>query len=334
MSTTPDRVTPPGTPALPGLIFRCCRGAADFPAIARVMTASLADHNGERYTAEWVAHAFAQPVNSDPWQDVLLAEADGVVIGYANTEWHVEEGGAACRHWIYLYLDPAWRGRDLERAMQRYMEQRARASVAAGPAGARHEFISMVPEAWHACVETLQALGYSPGRHFFEMQRPLEGELPAGPLPAGLEIREPQPQHHRAIWDAEEESDHDNWFHPEPDEARFRAWVESPGLDPSLWRIAWDGDQVAGGALNVAQKSEDGAREVWGETDSLFVRRPWRRRGLGRALLVASMRLFKARGMATAGLGVDTENPSNALRLYTNLGYCPYRRVTSYRKPL
>ena len=99
-----------------------------------------------------------------------------------------------------------------------------------------------------------------------------------------------------------------------------RIWI------PSLWLVAWDGDQVAGAAINVIHGG------AWGETDDLFVRRPWRRRGLGRALLVGSLRLFRARGLTTAGLGVDTENVTGALRLYESVGYRPYQRWASFRK--
>ena len=110
--------------------------------------------------------------------------------------------------------------------------------------------------------------------------------------------------------------------------------MATPDLDPSLWLVAWDGDQVAGAAINVIHKSECGERDIWGETDDLFVRRPRRRRGLGRALLVGSLHLFKARGLTTAGLGVDAENLSGALRLYEGLRYRPYQRLASYRKPM
>jgi GNAT superfamily N-acetyltransferase len=71
---------------------------------------------------------------------------------------------------------------------------------------------------------------------------------------------------------------------------------------------------------------------AWGETDDLFVRRPWCKPGVGRALLAGSLHLFKARGLTTAGLGVDAENVSGALGLYESLGYRTYQRSASYRK--
>jgi GNAT superfamily N-acetyltransferase len=292
------------------------------------MNASLAaDRNSERITAEGLANTCAHPENWDPQQDSLLAQVDEMLISYANTEWRKEDNGCYL-HFIHLYLSPEWRGRGIELALQQHMERRARAVAAAEQLGARHEFASMVPETWHARAEMLLAQGYTPVRYYFEMQRPLEGDLPQSPLPAGLALRPPLPQHYRAIWEAGEECFHDQADYVAPSEESYRAWVETPDLDPSLWLVAWDGDQIAGAAINVVHESRHG------ETDDLFVRRPWRRRSLGRALLAGSLHLFKARGLTTAGLGVDAENLSGALRLYEDLGYRTYQRVTSFRKPM
>jgi len=318
----------PEAPAIPGLVFRHFRGGADLPSIAAVINASLAaDRNSERITAEGLANIYAHAVHWDPQQDTLLVEVDGTLIGYAITEWREEDDGA-CPHFIHLHLVTEWRGCDLELAMQRHMERRARVAVAAGPDGAVHWFASMVPETWHAHAETLLALSYAPVCYYFEMQRPLGDDLPKALLPTGLALRPPLPEHYRAIWEAGEECFRDQRDHVAPTEESYRAWVATPDLDPSLWLVAWDGDQVAGAAINVVHE------EAWGETDDLFVRRPWRNRGLGRALLVGSLHLFKARGVTTAGLGVDAENLSGALRLYESVGFRPYQRVASYRKPM
>jgi len=324
----------PEAPAIPGLAFRHFRGAADWPGIAAVMNASFAaDRDSERITAEWLANIYAHPVNWEPQQDTLFVQVEGTLIGYANTEWREEDEGG-CPHFIHLHLVPEWRGQGLELAMHRRMECRARVAAATGPNGAHHLFASMVPETWHARAEMLLSQGYAPVRYFFEMQRPLDGDLPAASLPAGLVLRPPLPEHYRAIWEADEECFRNQWGHVAPSEESYRAWVAEPELDPSLWLVAWDGDQIAGAAINVVHKSDHGERDTWGETDDLFVRRPWRQRGLGRALLVGSLHLFRARGLTTAGLGVDAENVSGALRLYESVGFRLYQRVASYRKPM
>ena len=305
--------------------FRHFRSEADLPGIASVVNRSVAaDRNRERITAEELANIYAHPINWDPLQDTLLVEIEGTLIGYANTEWRVEDGGA-CLHLIQLYLVAEWRGCGLELAMLRAMERRVR-EVASADSNVSHWFVVRAPDTWQPCTELLLARGYTPAGAYYEMQRPLEDELPDIILPPGIDIRPPLPWHYRAIWEAGEECFRDQRDHVAPSEESYRAWVATPGLDPSLWLVAWDGDEVAGAAINVIHE------DAWGETDDLFVRSPWRKRGLGRALLAGSLHMFKARGLTTAGLGVDAENVSGALGLYERLGYRPYQRSASYRK--
>ncbi len=64
------------------------------------------------------------------------------------------------------------------------------------------------------------------------------------------------------------------------------------------------------------------------------MRRPWRQRGLARALIARSFRVLKDLGMTEAALGVDTENPNGALRLYQSMGFREVKRHTTFRKPL
>jgi ribosomal protein S18 acetylase RimI-like enzyme len=118
-------------------------------------------------------------------------------------------------------------------------------------------------------------------------------------------------------------------------EEDYLRWLNESTFDPSLWRLAWDGDQVAGMVLafvNATENAEYNRRR--GYTEDICVRRPWRRRGLARALIARSLRGLRARGMTEAALGVDTENISGALRLYESLGYRPVQRWALLRKPL
>ena len=314
-------------PAIPGLVFRHFHSEVDLPSIVDVMNASLAaDGNSERITEEELAHIYAHPVHWNPQQDTLLVEVGQTLVGYANTEWW-EEGDGDCLHNINLHLVKEWRSCGLERAVQCYLEQRARVIASADSTGARHWYASRVPETWCARAEMLLALDYAPTRYYYEMQRPLDNDLPEVRIPIGIELRSPLPEHYRVIWEANEECFRDQQDYVSSEKSYYD-WVATPGLDPSLWLVAWDGDQIAGAAINVAYEG------AWGETDDLFVRRPWRNRGLGRALLVGSLHLFKARGLTTAGLGVDVENSSGALGLYESVGFRPYQRVASYRKPV
>jgi len=324
----------PEAPAIPGLVFRRFHGEEDFRAIAAVMTASnTADGTGEWITTEEMTNRYAHPVNWDPHEDTLLVEAGGVLVCYATTEWRQEDSGDYL-HFIHLHLAPEWRNRGIDVAVQSHLERRARIVASAGPNGARHLFACFAWESRPERADMLLARGYAPVRHFFDMQRPLDGDLPTAPLPAGLELRPALPEQYRAIWEANVESFRDHWGNVEPGEEDYLAWAAMPDHDPRLWLVAWDGDQVAGASINIIQKNEDGKRDTEGWVDDLYVRRPWRKRGLGRALLTGSLHLFKAQGMTHAGLGVDTENLSGALRLYESVGFRVVRRATAYRKPI
>ena len=57
-----------------------------------------------------------------------------------------------------------------------------------------------------------------------------------------------------------------------------------------------------------------------GWVQGLGVRRPWRRRGLGAALLAHALRRVRRAGTARVDLGVDAEGATRPLRLYERVG--------------
>jgi mycothiol synthase len=67
-----------------------------------------------------------------------------------------------------------------------------------------------------------------------------------------------------------------------------------------------------------------------GWLEHISVRRPWRRRGLGRAITAESLRRLRAAGMTDAMLGVDADNPTGAVGLYEGLGFELERKATAY----
>ena len=104
--------------------------------------------------------------------------------------------------------------------------------------------------------------------------------------------------------------------------------------DLSIWVIAFDGDEVAGGILNAIDADQNAALGLQrGWLGGVFTRRAWRRRGLATALIAESLRLLRDRGMTSAGLGVDADNPSGALGLYEGLGFAVDSRSTAWRRP-
>ena len=91
--------------------------------------------------------------------------------------------------------------------------------------------------------------------------------------------------------------------------------------------VAWDGDQIAG-------FSQNRFRMGVGWVGTLGVLKPWRKKGLGLALLRTSFAEFYKRGMKTIGLGVDASNKTGATRLYQGAGMRIASEFVTFEKEL
>jgi ribosomal protein S18 acetylase RimI-like enzyme len=325
----------PDAPSIPGLAFRGFRGEVDYPAMVAVITSAKTVDQIERVdSVERVAQYYSHLVNSDPYHDMLFAEVDGLVIAYNRVNWRVErKGDRIYQH--FGFMNPEWRRKGIGQAMLRHAEQRLR-EIAAGHLQDHPGFYeSFATNTEVGCNVLLLSEGYTTARHAFNMVRPDLENIQDYKLPEGLEVRPVQPEHYRLIYEASQEAFQDNWgFSPEDTEP-LEAWLDNPNFDPTLWRVAWDGDQVAGMVLSfidIAENLEYNRKR--GYTENICVRRPWRRRGLARALIALSLHAIKERGMTEAALGVDSQNETGALQLYESVGFRMVKRFSFYRKPM
>ncbi|MBP7692570.1 MAG: GNAT family N-acetyltransferase [Anaerolineales bacterium] len=336
LSLDPVRVA--NAPALPGLVFRRFRGADDFPAMMRVLSASeIADGNERVITLEEIANTYAHLTNSDPDRDVLMAEVAGQLVAYGRVDHYREDSGARLFN-HFAFIDPAWRRKGIGAAMLGWFQARLRAVAAEQPVDGPRFFQAFVSDRAAGTETLLKASGYTAVRYGYLMVRPDLENIPDFPLPAGLEVRPVQPEHYRPIWDANNEAFRDHWGFAEPTEADYQAWLNDPTVfTPALWQIAWDTatHQVAGqvkGFINHHENASFNRKRGWCEFIS--VRRPWRKQGLARALITRTLRVFKEQGMTESALGVDTQNLSGALRVYEACGFRPVQGSVTYRKPL
>jgi ribosomal protein S18 acetylase RimI-like enzyme len=169
------------------------------------------------------------------------------------------------------------------------------------------------------------------------MLRPSLDEVEVPALPDGLEIRPmaKDRESKKQLWDADVEAFEDHWGGFDSSDAAFESWLVRPNWDADLWVVAWDGDEIAGAVMNTIYADDNeafGRRRGW--LDSVFVRRAWRRRGLGAALVARSLVRLREAGMSEAMLGVDSDNPSGALALYERAGFKVHQRSAAYRKPM
>jgi mycothiol synthase len=322
----------PDAAPIDGLAFRHFRDAADYGAIADLIVAGhLADGDSELPDAAGLQIDLEHTEDFDHFRDLLLAEADGRVIGYGMVHRQVR-GGVA----VYItngMVHPDYRRRGLGRAILRHNEARGREIAAHHEDASGREFGAWIGDREAGVRELLEGAGYRPVRHFFGMIRGNLDSLPDAPVPDGIELRAPEPEHYRAVHQASDEAFRDHWDHHDATEAGFQAFFTQPDLRPDLSRVAWDGSEIAGSLLTCVWTNENeklGVRRAWLERVS--VRRPWRRRGLARAMIVSALAAIRDAGLDHAMLGVDSENLTGALGLYASLGFTVQDTGTALRK--
>ena len=184
-----------------------------------------------------------------------------------------------------------------------------------------------------------QMHGFHAIRSAYQMRRDLSEPIPDVFLPEGIRLTHWANELDENVWKASNEAFRDHWgFVPVAAEIWKAVYSEHPDFRPDLTWLAIDdgsadGNPVAGLCINkirVAVNEHKGIQEGW--IEDLAVRRAWRKRGVATALLCASMRAFQEAGMDYAGLGVDAENLTGALRLYERLGFSVVQRQLVFQK--
>ena len=183
-----------------------------------------------------------------------------------------------------------------------------------------------------AVKSAFEARGYELIRHSYRMHIDLD-RVPDEPVwPDGVSVRPFRPGDEQRFYEVHQESFADHWGHEvDTPYAEWAHWfLQPPMFEPELWFVAEADGEPAGLAIDYVREET----EPIGWVQILGVRRPWRRRGLGRALLLHAFAAFRERGLREAGLGVDASNPTGATRLYESVGMQVSSRFDIYEKHL
>jgi mycothiol synthase len=322
----------PVVPVLPEVGFRLFRDETDYGRLADLVKASNR-HDDIPWlpTVDNLRSELENRVSIDPTRDLLVAEFDGRVVAMSGVERVVRDGVPVYEMWCAVL--PPFRRRGVGTALldwtYRRIRQRAEVEDPGQPIVVQGD--AEEQEVGHRAL--LAHAGFTAVRHFFLMRRPTLDDIPDAPLPDGLDIRPVAVDVRRQILEAEFEAFEDHWGSRERSEESDAITLNRAELNTDLWIVAWDGDQVAGVVENWIWADENeqlGVKRAW--LERISVRRPWRRRGLARALTAASLLRLRAAGMAEAMLGVDSENANGALGLYGGLGFEEHSRSAAYRR--
>lgn len=281
-------------------------------------------------TAEFGAPDFAEEelrghwsgldLDADAW---LVIGPDGGVAGYAALH---DQAHAVLQ--AEAYVHPDQRGRSIGTFLVRATEARANAHVTLAPPGVQVLLYNAVNAQNPAARKLLERDGFAAVRYFARMVIDLDTSPTPPSWPDGIAIRTWESEaDDRLAYLALEEAFHDHWGHVP---TAFETWRrKGERFDPGLWFLAFDGAEIAGGLIGWHDLG-------MGWIDQLGVRRPWRGRGLGLALLRQAFVEFHRRGWSRAGLDVDAESETGATRLYERAGMHvdPAHAIALYRKEL
>jgi mycothiol synthase len=295
-----------------------------------INTCSLHDSGASRRTPEEVRRYWQLPALDPATNAWLVDSPDERIAGYIDV--------ACPAPYDHFYADgcvhPDYRGRGIGRALIRLAEWRARQVMEHAPARAEAALIVRTDSQNTAADRLFTREGFALARHFWRMSVELTG-APAEPVsPEGITIRSMVTgQEERAVYDAVEEAFQDHWDHQTLD---FDTWLslhvgDPTHYDPTLWLVATTGSDTVGAALCQPRTAES-PTEGW--VGTLAVRRAWRHRGIGDALLRHALSEFARRGTRSAALSVDAASPTGATRLYERVGMRVVRRFDRYRKEL
>jgi mycothiol synthase len=250
--------------------------------------------------------------------DARVVPDDGRLRGYADVTVH-----APPKAWADLRVPPSEHDDEVRLALIDWAEERAAERVGGQP-GALLRFFADGADA--AIKRLLEERGYELIRHSYRMRIEFEQEIPEPEWPAGLVARPGRAEDAEAVYEVHQESFEDSWEHTRMPWDEWTHWLTPEGYDPSMWVVVDDGDEMAAVSMNRERDAEPGV----GWVSVLGVRRPWRRRGVGRALLLASFHEFRRRGFHAAALGVDASSLTGANRLYERAGMSVVRRYDIY----
>jgi mycothiol synthase len=297
---------------------------ADMQGVARLISACDEAITGETsyedeldsLRSDWTAYSETR-LETDTW---VALTPDDEIVGYELAFDLQSAEAARCDG----YVHPAHTGRGIGTHLLGLAAARARE---AWPAGGGRRLRAATYSSEDAARELFEAEGFALIRHFWQMRIALNEEPPAPAWPEGITVRQFVPgRDERVAYETIEGAFEDHWGHDKRTQQQWEeANMSSENFDPSLWFLAFHGDEPAGALLGFK-------RAEMGWVRGLGVLRPWRGRGLATALLLHAFGEFYRRGEGTVGLGVDAASLTGATRIYERAGMRVHHRYDLFEK--
>jgi len=291
-----------------------------------VHACDMADDDMPDHTIEDFELAWQEPDFNLATDALCVCTPEGQMVGVADMG-HREH----VKIYSFIRVHPDYRGQGIEEHLLQLTEARAKQHIPEAVPHARVTVGSWVSRNDKGSAQLFLREGYQYIRSHWRMQIDMDQAPQQVEWPAGLIVRTfSAGKEEHAVFELMEEAFRDHWGHLPSTFERWAHWVFNPdSFDPSLWFLAFDGEKLAGGSLCRYEKDLQ-----LGWVNQLAVLRPWRRKGLGMALLLHSFAEFYRRGIVNVGLGVDAQNLTGATRLYERAGMHVALQHDTYEKEL
>ena len=290
----------------------------DFDAMLELMSAHQLAAFGEADVTEDELRTWLTSPSVEVERDIRILEQDGRLIGYVDVDSNRADPPL---WWCDFAVAPDLNADSIAAELVGWLEQRidaGRVRVWTSATDAR-------------VIAALERLGFAPARHSYRMEIDLADETPRARVAERDLGSQLSP---RAKSDSStRRSSRSGRTRPTHPTTRSRSGATGCcGRRPSSRRCgfsALDGDELAGFAVCRKDTNDPAA----GHVELLGVRRPWRKQGLGHALLLHAFQAFRQRGWTRGTLGVDASSPTGATRLYERAGMRVYRDTLFLERP-
>lgn len=295
----------------------------DFDSVLSLVIAQNMAGYGEPMISADNLRELWQSSNLDLAQDTWVAFApDGQLAGYAELQ-----HDSPTQFTPSVYLVSAYQRKDIGAHLLQLAETRASSS---NPGASSVALIGRASEYNQIGKQTFEDAGYALRLSFLIMERVMTAPPEPAQWTPGITVRtfitgrdEP------ATYQADEEAADDKGYHLP---LTFADWAKRMSLDtaefdPTLWFLAGSEDEIAGVALNFYSPTTH-----TGWIDHLGVRRQWRNKGIGQALLLHTFAEFYRRGIYRLRLSVDSKSLTNAPRLYERASMGIIQQYHIYKK--
>ncbi|NUT45097.1 MAG: GNAT family N-acetyltransferase [Thermoactinospora sp.] len=181
-----------------------------------------------------------------------------------------------------------------------------------------------------------EGAGFTANRWFAHMGRSLAGDLPAFTPPDGVSVVTWSPEIDEGARHVRNESFVDHWGSvPHTRESWQGYIVGTRNFLPGSSFVALHEGRPVGVLMThtfEGYNEQAGERRAW--IQIIGTLREWRGKGVAGALIAHALAAFRTQGFDTAGLGVDADNPTGAVSVYTRAGFEVFQRSTNYALPI